>query len=382
MRLPKSEVALIGLCLGAVFLFVAACGEVAAEQKENETSGAIHLEAFDLPLSAYLSDEARKIILKNETPEKKNEWLSYAEARAEKCGSVDTAAIEELPMVRQCLAEFFYDSASYQDLRSRYDVLVGHEVLAGVYVETFLPGGGISEENRNRILINVHGSGFKYLSRVNSHIESIPIASVGKIKVISVDYRMAPEFKFPAASDDVAAVYKALLTDYAPENIGIFGCSAGGRITGQAVAKLIEDGTPLPGAIAILCSPPTRLDGDSNHIVWAMAGREPLTIDDVEYFDGVNPHDPLAFPGESPEMLAHFPPSLLITGGRDYSLSPMIKMHSVLVRLGVETDLHIWEGLGHGFMGNPALPESREVYDVVTKFFDKHLGSTPRGKSE
>jgi monoterpene epsilon-lactone hydrolase len=52
----------------------------------------------------------------------------------------------------------------------------------------------------------------------------------------------------------------------------------------------------------------------------------------------------------------------------------VVQTHSELVRLGVEAELHVWEGLGHAFFFNPELPQSREMYDVTVKFFDKHLG--------
>jgi monoterpene epsilon-lactone hydrolase len=93
------------------------------------------------------------------------------------------------------------------------------------------------------------------------------------------------------------------------------------------------------------------------------------------YFEGTNPADPLVFPGLSQKLLQTFPPSLLITGTRDHALSSVIYTHSRLSRLGVETDLHVFEGMGHAFFYDPALPESREVYSLVSKFFDVHLGT-------
>ena len=72
--------------------------------------------------------------------------------------------------------------------------------------------------------------------------------------------------------------------------------------------------------------------------------------------------------------MAKFPPTLLLNGGvRDFSLSMVIVTHAQLVRLGVEADLHLWEAMGHVFNANPNLPESRESYNVIVSFFDKHL---------
>ena len=46
----------------------------------------------------------------------------------------------------------------------------------------------------------------------------------------------------------------------------------------------------------------------------------------------------------------------------------------MLVKQGVEADLHVWEGMFHGFFSNVDVPESRDCYDVIVKFFDRHLG--------
>jgi acetyl esterase/lipase len=70
----------------------------------------------------------------------------------------------------------------------------------------------------------LHGGAFLWGAHSGGLVESIPVASVGKMKVISVDYRQGPEAAFPAASEDVAVVYTALLKHYKPRNIGIYGC--------------------------------------------------------------------------------------------------------------------------------------------------------------
>ena len=81
------------------------------------------------------------------------------------------------------------------------------------------------------------------------------------IQVITVDYREAPEHAFPAASEDVATVYRDLLKQYDPKSIGIYGISAGGFLTAQTVAWLQQENLPMPGAIGIF-SAASGLDGE------------------------------------------------------------------------------------------------------------------------
>ena len=84
--------------------------------------------------------------------------------------------------------------------------------------------------------------------------------------------------------------------------------------------------------------------------------------------------DPVVAPGDHDDLLARFPPALLISGTRDFALGGVLASHNKLVSLGVEADLHVWEGLGHAtFAFNPRLPESDEVHNVIVRFFDRHL---------
>jgi len=69
------------------------------------------------------------------------------------------------------------------------------------YTEVFTPTDGIAPKNKNRILLNVHAAGSS-TGRASQPYGVRPIASLGQIKVISIDYRQAPEFEFPAANED------------------------------------------------------------------------------------------------------------------------------------------------------------------------------------
>jgi monoterpene epsilon-lactone hydrolase len=136
-----------------------------------------------------------------------------------------------------------------------YPVEIESKMIADVRTDIITPKEGVATRNKSRILINVHGGGFVIGGGgISGQVESIPIASLGRFKVISIDYRMFPEHKFPAASEDVAAVYAELLKQYNPENIGIYGCSAGGILTAQSVAWFQKHDLPRPGAIGIICA--------------------------------------------------------------------------------------------------------------------------------
>ncbi|MDE2111821.1 MAG: alpha/beta fold hydrolase [Alphaproteobacteria bacterium] len=271
-----------------------------------------------------------------------------------------------------------------------YAVTITPETIGGVETRVIMPKEGIAARNRQRVLINLHGGGFMWGAESEALVESIPYAATNRIKVITVDYRMAPEYAFPAASEDVAAVYKALLKSYRPENIGIFGCSAGGILAAEAVAWFATHNLPKPGAIVSMCGTGAEFDGDSGYLAPVLAGQppvppggKPLLLSALPYFKGVDAHDLLAFPIQSPKLLAAFPPTLLLAGSRDFSVSSETMMQRKLWEAGVDSQLFVFDGLWHAFMMDPTLPESREVYDIVGRFFDRHLGrKTRRARSK
>jgi acetyl esterase/lipase len=268
------------------------------------------------------------------------------------------------------------------EMRASYSVTNASETMGGVRVDVVQPSTPIPKRNRYRVLINVHGGAFMWGAGSGALVEAIPIAATGHIKVVTVDYRMAPEYKYPAASEDVAAVYKELLKTYRPENIGIYGCSAGGILTAESVAWFAAHDLPRPGAIAMLCASGAGANGDSAFLAPVLTGEPPLPADtkpeqglmSLPYFSGASANDPLVLPATSNEVLARFPPTLLIVGGRDFAASSMTRTHRRLRAAGVSADLFVFDGMWHAFFIYPKLPESRETYLIMARFFDRHLG--------
>jgi len=269
--------------------------------------------------------------------------------------------------------------------RQLYPVNIEEQTLGGVRTQVITPAAGIAPRNRARVLINLHGGGFIWGEGNGARIESIPIAALGRIKVVTVAYRMAPEHKFPAASEDVAAVYRELLKDHEPANIGIYGCSAGGILTAESIAWFAKENLPMPGAIGTFCGSLALIGGDASHVAPFLMGELPSADADSgslsgnPYFSDAAASDPLVLPSNSPELLKRFPPTLLIAGSRDFTVSSLFAAQAALTRAGVEAQLHVWDGMWHAFFFNPDLPESREVYGVVVRFFASHLGRGASG---
>jgi len=237
----------------------------------------------------------------------------------------------------------------------------------------------IPPENADKLLINMHAGSFVLGS--GALAEAIPIANLAKIPVLSIDYRLAPEHPFPAAIDDVVAVYRAMLNQYRPARIGIFGTSAGGFITGQTAMRLKEEDLPMPACLGMFTAGGDLSDfGDTAQIFTLMGfyGELLLPVDHAlseirAYRGNTDPKDPLFSPlyGD----LSHFPPTLLISGTRDLILSSASTFHRALRRAGVDADLFVFDAMAHGFWYALHLPEAREAIDRMVAFFCQHLAA-------
>jgi monoterpene epsilon-lactone hydrolase len=326
-------------------------------------SGLVQVPAFSLPNSYFLTPESRSAL----------KTQSEIDRRCTMQGPLNHDSIVAM---RACLEKNYYP-ALLDKLGDRYRVSLRSERIAGVPSQVVTPADGIAPKNQDRVLINLHGGGFMYGTRYGGQIESIPIAAVGRIKVVSVDYRLIPENTPADATQDVLAVYKELLKSYRPQNIGIYGCSAGAVLTGRALARLHLDKDPMPGAIGMLGGGAFPLFGDSQYVIPALLGHPlPYSPQQAAAIQAASAEarDPLLFPGNSPQIMSNFPPTLLVTATRDHGLSSVIATHNQLIKLNVRAELHVWDGVGHCFQFDADLEPSRDAYAVIVRFFAENLG--------
>jgi acetyl esterase/lipase len=356
---------MFGRTLALVCVLVLGAGALAQEAAPPtvavEPDGTVHMPAQAVPVSAFLSVEGKAYLTEHLRNLQRPEMLVQEDG------------------VPRLIAGYLARQ------RELFAVARAEQTIGGVHAYVYTPRGGIARENSDRVLIELHGGGFRECWPACAELESLPIAALGRIKVVSLDYRQGPDHRHPAASEDVAAAYRELLESYRAENIGIYGCSAGGMLTGMSVAWFQRHGLPRPGAIGILCAGAANLGGNAfggdasytalplgeGRVLPPSAGGNPVRM---EYFAGTNPEDPLVAPASSAEVLAMFPPTLIVTGTRSFELSNAVYTHTQLVKNGVDADLHVWEGMFHGFFYNPDVPESRECYDVIVRFFADRLG--------
>lgn len=316
------------------------------------------LPAFTLPPSNQLSAEAQAIVRK----------VAAEAAPAEIAGDVK----------RQRAFYGLFNDARLAEMDRAFATRRERTKIGGVTVDVVDPEAGIAPENRGRILINVHGGAFMWGAGSGALVEAVPIAATMRIRVVTVDYRLAPEHRYPAASQDVTAVYRELLKTYPASAIGIYGCSAGGAITAQTTAWLRKAGLPRPGAIGTFCATGAPSSGDSPYLAGPSMGEAPITgplpsIRMGPYMADVGEKDALAYPLESAEETRAMPPTLLLAGSRDFSASALTLAHRRLAEAEVPSELYLFDGLPHAFFVWPDMPESREAYRLIAAFFGRHL---------
>ncbi len=178
-----------------------------------------------------VSLEAQKLIARpypetfNADPKNAAEWKDLIAARA-KIGAAAVPAMKE-----------------------KFGVTFESKVIGGVNSFIVTPRT-IPDRNQNRLLVHVHGGGYVFSPGEAALPEAILLAGIGGFKVISVDYRMPPDFPYPAALDDAMAVWKEAVKKADPHNMAIFGTSPGGAMTWELVLRARDEKLPLPAAIA------------------------------------------------------------------------------------------------------------------------------------
>jgi epsilon-lactone hydrolase len=367
----RSQMTTRAYLIGVLTLMGMACGALAAN---IDSQGTTHVAPFDMPFSDLASAEAQ---------------ASFIEWQKKPLALFNLPRNTPIAEMRRLMNEEYFNPLAAKQAAA-FAVSIENVKIAGIDTQVFLPKDGVSKENTHRVMINVHGGAFMMGSKTETLIEAIPIAATMKIKVVSPDYRMAPEYRFPAASEDIAAVYQELLKTYRPNEIAIYGCSAGGAITGQAMAWFQKAGLPNPAAIGIFCAHTQRRSGDSEQTAPRFGsvisgtprhpGQWPKPTDayydfpkGLAYFEGADPNDPLVCPSASRAVIAKFPPTLLIVGSRDVMASGAARTQIELALSGVDARLYSWDGMDHNFMSDPDLPESREAYGLVAAFFEKEF---------
>jgi acetyl esterase/lipase len=263
-------------------------------------------------------------------------------------------------------------------MREMFPVDIETVTISGVKAQIVTPRN-IPAENSNRVLIHLRGGGYVFNGGESGIGEAILMAFHGKFRVISVDYRMAPDFPYPAALEDAVNVYKDVLKTCDPRRVGIFGTSAGGGLAAATTLKLRESGLPLPAALG-LGTPWADLtkSGDTlftnEFIDNVIVTNEGMLAGCARLYAGANDmRDPYISPVYG-DYTKGFPPTILTAGTRDLFLSDTVRMNRKLSQAGVTTRLQVFEGMSHAqYISAFTAPESKEAFEEIAKFFDKHL---------
>lgn len=132
-------------------------------------------------------------------------------------------------------------------LAAQWNIDVEPADIAGVPVFWVTPPE-IAPQNKHRLFVHTHGGGFSMGFGEAAVVEALSIANFAKMRVVSIDYRTIPLHPFPAALNDVLAVYTELLKENDPAAMAIGGSSAGGNLSMASIHKFKMDGLPVPGA--------------------------------------------------------------------------------------------------------------------------------------
>jgi monoterpene epsilon-lactone hydrolase len=261
-----------------------------------------------------------------------------------------------------------------------------HPIPTNVKIESIDAGGVPAEWQiipnapKDKVILYFHGGGF-ILGSINSHrLFTVAIGIETRMPILSANYRLAPENKFPVPLNDCVTAYKWLLsTGIKPENIVIMGDSAGGNLALVTLLKLKEEGIKLPAA-AVMLSPVTDYTFSDESFL-KNAETDPMLADvgafwwSYAYIRDADKKNPLISPlfGD----LEGLPPLLFQVSPCEMLYSDSVRVVKKAKSAGVNVTIQEWEDMPHVFQGFGLniLPEAKKAIKKIGEFVHKIISN-------
>ena len=240
----------------------------------------------------------------------------------------------------------------------------------GVACQWIIPQDYLSD----RVLLYLHGGGFVFgLNPMHLQMGAYLARKMG-MRILMVDYRLAPSHPFPAALDDCILAYSWLLKQgFSPEKIVIAGDSAGGNLTVSSMMKMGDSAIPLPAAAACLSPAVDLTEKDSKDQVFKDPLLPPRAV--RFYAESYVKHDDPRNPLISPVYgdLHGLPPLLVHVGEDEMLCESAIRLVERAKASGVDVRLEIYPRMWHVWQLFLSLPQAVQSLDDISHFLCSHL---------
>jgi monoterpene epsilon-lactone hydrolase len=232
----------------------------------------------------------------------------------------------------------------------------------------------LSVAKPKRTVLYFHGGGYFFCGLDTHRPTCAYLARTAEARVLSVDYRMAPEHVFPAAVDDAVAWWKELLRQgMRPEETVFAGDSAGGGLALACLVASRDQGLPLPAG-AVLFSPWSDLScsgetmkslAEADVMFNAALLPEAASL----YLNGEPADTPLASPLFAD--LKGLPPLMIHASKHEILLSDSTRLHERAQKQGVKSELHLKAKMPHVWPTMLMLPEARQTLKECGAFIER-----------
>jgi epsilon-lactone hydrolase len=274
-------------------------------------------------------------------------------------------------------------------LRSVFEEVMRHIPIANDVQKTNLDLGGvgaievsINGADSSDVIVYFHGGVYVIGSAAASVPLAADLARRSNAKVVTVDYRLAPENPYPAAVEDARTAYEGLLSQGVdPSSIALCGESAGGGLAVALLLAIRDSSLPMPSS-AFLMSPYADLTLSGSTIINKQDVDPILTEEAVrlrvgDYVAGANPSDPLISPVFAD--LRGLPPLLIQVGSHEILLSDAIRLAGRAAEADVAIALEVTPGVPHVFQAYAAaLDEGDRALNRAAEFLKTHFAVTSR----
>jgi acetyl esterase/lipase len=237
-------------------------------------------------------------------------------------------------------------------------------------------------KDNGKVLVHAHGGGYTLNSARSRLTSSVLAATATGLRVLSVDYTVAPAGKWQKVTDEVLAVLAGLQKEgYALKDIAVYGESAGGALAAGAVLKMRDRGLGMPAAV-VLWSPWADITNRGDSAV-TLKDADPVYIYDRHlrssadaYADPKDQKHPYVSPVYG-DYTKGFPPTLIQGGTKEIFLSHAVRLYRAIDGAGGTAVLDLYDGMPHIFQFRPQMVdslESKAALQKMTSFLRQHLG--------